>query len=622
MQTPDSGGFEKRTLIAFALMILVWVLFTQLMPKPQHAPQETGARVAEQAGDAASGEGPESAGVGGPPAGGTGLPATPSPARAPVERAAVDSVLLNTLPAEDREVAIDGPLYTAVFSSRGAVLRSLRLKGYTDTREEPVELVQQVPGALGLGIDGPAGEISLAETVFQLADDSEDLSAGESGAAGGPGAPGTRVLRFVAETADAGGGVLRVERVYRIDPTRYDWQMEVSVAGLANLRRDHHLVVGWERGIPNLERQHGLERGAKGAVALLAEELVKYNFGGGGGGAGCGCGSGPAARGGETAYDGVVRWAGVRGKYFGGILIPRDDVPATFIGQAEPAADAVGMRLRLPLEFEGTTRYEFAVYAGPVDYEILKDLDARLGKGVIRLVDFGGKFIAPLSKATYWFMHTVHSVLPNYGVVIIALAIFVRLLFHPLNQRALNSQRKMQALKPEMDEINKKYKENPEQRSKKQMELYKKHGINPVGGCLPILVQLPVFYGLYNVLMNTIALRKEPFVLWMTDLAAPDKVGEIMGIPIHILPILMALTMFVQQKLTPTDPRQAPMMLLMPLMMVFFFYGLPSGLVLYWTMSNVLALGQQLTMKQPTLTPAPAAAGEQRRQWFGRKKDA
>jgi len=617
MQTPDSGGFEKRTLIAFALMILVWVFFTQLMPKPQRAPQEAGGQVTEQADAAAGGTGPESAGDRGASAGSPGpsaiAPGTSSAPAAATERASLDSVLINAVPAEDREIIVDGPLYTAVFSTRGAALRSIRLKNYTDMHEEPVELVQQVPGALGLRIDGPAGEISLAETVFEAVDAAQDAPAGESGA-------GARVLRFVAESADTGNGTLRVERVYRIDPTRYDWQMEVSVAGLVNLRRDHHLVIGWERGIPNLERQHGLERGAKGAVALLAQELVKYNFGGGGGGGGCGCGSGPAAHGGETAYDGVVRWAGVRGKYFGALLIPRADVPATFIGQAEPAEDVVGMRLRLPLEFEGTTRYEFAVFTGPVDHEILKELDARLQKGVIRLVDFGGKFIAPLSKATYWFMHTVHSVVPNYGVVIIVLAIFVRLLFHPLNQRALNSQRKMQALKPEMDEINKKYKDNPEQRSKKQMELYKKNGINPVGGCLPILVQLPVFYGLYNVLMNTIALRKEPFVLWMRDLAAPDKVGAIMGVPIHILPILMALTMFVQQKLTPTDPRQAPMMLLMPLMMVFFFYGLPSGLVLYWTMSNVLALGQQLAMKQPTLAPATAVDGEKRQRRFGRKK--
>jgi YidC/Oxa1 family membrane protein insertase len=621
MQTPESGGsggFEKRTLIAFALMILVWVLFTQLMPKPRRSPQGSGGQVTEQADTAADHAAPASADARGPAVGPGSPAALPSGA---ADRGARDSVFVNALPAEEGEITIEGPLYTAVFSSRGAVLRSMRLKKYTDTREEPVELVQQAPGALGLRLAGPEGEIDLSGTVFQLVDAAQDLAGGASGEGVEGSADGTRVLRFAAESADTGNGALRVERVYRIDPTRYDWKMELSVSGVANLRKDHHLIVGWERGIPNLERQQRLERGAKGAVALLAQELVRYSFGGAGR-PGCGCASGPAARGGEQSYDGVVRWAGVRGKYFGALLIPRDDVPATFIGQAEPAADAVGMRLQLPMEFEGTTKYEFVVYAGPVDYEILKELDARLDKGVIRLVDFGAKVIAPLSKATYWFMRTVHSVLPNYGVVIIVLAIFVRVLFHPLNQRALQSQRKMQALKPELDELNKKFKDNPEQRSKKQMELYKKYGINPVGGCLPILVQLPVFYGLYNVLMNTISLRKEPFVLWMRDLAAPDKVGEIMGVPINILPILMALTMFIQQKMTPTDPRQAPMMLLMPLMMVFFFYGLPSGLVLYWTMSNALAVAQQLAMKQPAVTPELAAAGETRRTWFGRKKDA
>lgn len=596
MHRPDSGGFEKRTLIAFALMILVWVLFTQLMPKPQPAPPDVVEGTAGQTAGAARGD--ETGAAEARPA---RQPAVTAPA---VVRA--DSLLVNALPAEVREIEVDGPLFTATFSTQGGVLQSLRLKKYTGADEQPVELVQQDPGALGLQIQGPEGALDLDGVVFHC--EEED------------GGAGARTLRFVAEIAPQGPSPLRVERVYRIDAERYDWEMEVSVTGVENLRKDHLLEIGWERGIPNLETQHGLERSAKGAVALLAEEVIRHGFGAGGGAVGCGCGSGPASHGGERQYDGGVRWAGVRGKYFGAVLIPREEVPGTFIGQSEPAADEVGMRLRLPMEFEGPTRYAFTVFTGPVDYEVLKELDGRLHRDVGRLVDFGAKMIAPLSKATYWFMRTVHSVLPNYGVVIIVLSIFVRLLFHPLNQKALQSQRKMQALKPELDELNKKYKDNPEQRSKRQMELYKKHGINPLGGCLPLLVQLPVFYGLYNVLMNTIALRKEPFILWMKDLAAPDKVGEILGVPIHILPLVMALTMFVQQKLTPTDPRQAPMLVLMPLMMVFFFYGMPSGLVLYWTVSNVLAVAHQaMMMKQPVLEPAlmtTESAG--RRRWFGR----
>ncbi len=605
MQKPESGGFEKRTILAFALMILVWVVFTQLMPKPRRVPQGTAGQMVEE-GAATPADSAAAVSSGGA----SRTTASQEPVAGVQGAAARDSAFVNRLPAVERQITVDGPLYTATFDARGGVLSSLKLKKYTDASEQPVELVQQSPGALGLRMDTPQGQIDFSETVFQ----GSEADAG-SAAAGAQ----TRTLSFTAEVLPDGQTPVRVARIYRIDPNRYDWEMEVSVTGVDNLRKDHQLEIGWERGIPNLERQPRLERSAKGAVALLAKEVVRHGFGTGTAGCGCGCGSGPASQGGERIYEGGVRWAGVRGKYFGALLIPREEVPAAFIAQSEPAADAVGMRLRLPMEFEGPTRYTFSVFAGPVDYEVLKELDGRLHKDAVRLVDFGAKVIAPLSKATYWFMRTVHSVLPNYGVVIIALSIFVRLLFHPFNQKALQSQRKMQALKPEMDEINKKYKDNPEQRSKKQMELYKTHGINPLGGCLPLVIQLPVFYGLYNVLMNTIALRKEPFILWMKDLAAPDKVGEIMGVPINILPLLMGLTMFIQQKLTPTDPRQAPMLVLMPLMMIFFFYGLPSGLVLYWTMTNVLAVGQQLLMKQqPVLETASAGEDTGRRRRFGR----
>jgi len=324
---------------------------------------------------------------------------------------------------------------------------------------------------------------------------------------------------------------------------------------------------------------------------------------------GCSCTGGKASRGGERSYQGMLQWAAVRGKYFTGLIVPDRELEATMIASSDPAAGRVGMRLVLPLADEGATQHRFAVYGGPIDYRDLKELDARLQRGVTRIVDFGGKWIAPISKVTHWFLVNVHKAVPNYGVVILILALFVRVIFHPLTVKSLQSQRRLQMLKPELDRVNQEYKDNPELRTKKIMELHKTHGVNPLGGCLPLLVQMPVIYALYNVLMNAIELRKAPFVLWMKDLAAPDTVGRISGLPINPLPLLMALTMFWQQKLTPTDPRQAPMLILMPVMMTFFFYGLPSGLVLYWTVTNLLAIAQQMSMKPlPALATAGAAA--------------
>ncbi|MCK4302864.1 MAG: membrane protein insertase YidC [Candidatus Eisenbacteria sp.] len=608
MQKTDSGGFDKRTLIAFALMILVWVAFTQLMPQQEKPQQASQPQVAGE--DAAGTYDAE------------GTPALPAREPAPgtahlsgerqLQRGPVG--LINQLPAEPREIRVKGDHYQGVFQTRGATLCSWRLLDYTDAAGQPVELVQDLPGALAVRLEGPEGSIDLSGTVFTVEESWEEGdtrgTAGDGSGAGG-GRPRIRVLRFVAEGVADGAGqpVLRIERVYRIDPTRYDMQMELLVAGISNYRNDHHLVVGWERGIPNLETQHKLEVGSKAAMALLGNELVKDGFGGGQPGCGCGCGGGKADRGGERSYDGMLRWAGVKGKYFCGILIPEEETEATFIAGSNPAKDEIGMRVVLPLAYEGTSHFRFTVYAGPIDYGILKQLDARVERNVTRIVDFGAKLIAPISKAMLWFLTKAYTVIPNYGVGIIVLTILMRLLFHPLNVKALRSQRKMQELKPHLDLINKEHKDNPELRTKKTMELHKKHGINPLGGCLPLLPQMPVFYALWSVLPNAIELRKAPFMLWVNDLASPDTVGQVMGVPINILPILMALTMFWQQRMTPTDPKQAPMLLMMPLIMVFFFYAMPSGLVLYWTVSNVLAIGQQMLMKPVALSAAEAGEG-------------
>lgn len=595
-----SGGFDTRTILALVLMVVVWVVFTQLMT-PKKTPPPSGGTVTETipAGDATS------------PASGT--PGTASSV-APSPPASAVRFLQNRLAATEQELTVEGTHFRAVFDTRGGVLRSWKLKDYTNAKGEPVELVAaDSPGALGLRLDGPAGAVDLSQTVFSV---SEGETAGAGGDTTGP-ATGVRVLTFIAEgplvegsPADSattpGTGVVRIARTYRIDLAHYTAAMEIKVEGIPNARLDHRLGIGWEQGIPDQEVHPKSERPYKAAVALLGKELVKDGFGGGA--MGCSCGGGKASRGGERPYQGMVRWAGVRGKYFTGLLVPEQEIEATMIAGSEPASGRVGMRLMLPLADEGATVHRFTLYAGPIEYGTLRALDARLKCDLTRVVDFGGKYIAPISKATQWFLVNVHSVVPNYGLVILLLAIFVRVIFHPLTVKSLQSQRRLQQLKPELDRVNQEYKDKPELRTKKIMELHKTHGVNPLGGCLPLLVQMPVIWALYNVLMNAIELRKAPFGLWVQDLAAPDTIGAVFGIPINPLPLLMAGTMFWQQKLTPTDPRQAPMLLLMPIMMTFFFYGLPSGLVFYWTVTNLLAIVQQLRMKPlPALVPAVEA---------------
>jgi YidC/Oxa1 family membrane protein insertase len=232
---------------------------------------------------------------------------------------------------------------------------------------------------------------------------------------------------------------------------------------------------------------------------------------------------------------------------------------------------------------------------------------ARFKVGLEKARDLGWRWIVPFSKLLIRFFEMVHRVVPNYGLCIIILSVLVKAVFYPLSRKSVESMRDMQRLKPEMERLNEKFKDDPQKKNQATLELYKKHKVNPLGGCLPIVVQMPVFIALYNVLNSAVELRKAPFVLWIGDLSAPDRVGAVAGLPIHILPLIMAGTMVWQQKLTPTDPRQAAMAYIMPIVMTVFFYAMPSGLVLYWTVTNLMAIGQQVWINRSVVQPTVAA---------------
>jgi YidC/Oxa1 family membrane protein insertase len=170
----------------------------------------------------------------------------------------------------------------------------------------------------------------------------------------------------------------------------------------------------------------------------------------------------------------------------------------------------------------------------------------------------------------------------------------------------MDSMKRMQQLKPEMDRINEKYKDDPQRKQQEIMELYKKKKINPVGACLPMLPQLPILSGLFYVLSNAIQLRKEPFVFWIQDLSVPDTVAHVAGFPLNIMPLIMGATMLVQQRMTPSAPQQKMMGYMMPILMIFFFYSMSSGLVFYWTVSNVMTVLQQALMNRDQKKSTPA----------------
>ncbi|WP_027896321.1 membrane protein insertase YidC [Zestomonas thermotolerans] len=221
------------------------------------------------------------------------------------------------------------------------------------------------------------------------------------------------------------------------------------------------------------------------------------------------------------------------------------------------------------------------LYAGP---KIQKDLKA-LSPGLELTVDYG--FLWFIAQPIFWLLEHIHSLLGNWGWSIIVLTIIIKLAFFPLSAASYKSMARMRAVSPKLQALKEQYGDDRQKMSQAMMELYKKEKINPLGGCLPILVQMPVFLALYWVLLESVEMRQAPWLLWITDLSIKD--------PYFLLPIIMGATMFIQQQLNPTppDPMQARVMKLMPIIFTFFFLWFPAGLVLYWVVNNILSIGQQ-----------------------------
>ena len=337
---------------------------------------------------------------------------------------------------------------------------------------------------------------------------------------------------------------------------------------------------------------------------------------GAGSGGGCSCSAGN----GEAKFRAVnnqpVRWAALSNKYFCMILAgrntPRDMVVGrTGDGKAEKSfviSDGMivsdGSRELKP---GATVNYAFDYYCGPKILHNLESFDPSTSK--VMHLSWGP--LNYLARFMLWILLKLHVVFRNYGVCIIILTLLVRLLFYPITARGNASMKKMQAVQPKLKELREKYKDNPQLMNTKMMELYREEGINPFGGCLPILLQIPVFFALYSTFNGAVELRQSSF-LWCHNLAAADTVAYILSIPINPLVLIMTALMVLQQHLTPMsmDPMQKKMMMVMPVVMLFLFYDLPSGLTLYWTVSNIFSIIQLRLQQRGSKTTEAATAAK------------
>ncbi len=458
-----------------------------------------------------------------------------------------------------REIVVRSSRYVGRISTAGASITSWHLPAYGMRGGGSVELVP--PFAQGLVLDLPRGDERrvLDDVVFSTdAPDTLEVTDGEQVA--------------VELGADLDGGQ-RIRRRLTFTGGRYDLVVEDRLEGFEVSALNDAYRLRWQGGLQLTEPDRGEDLQYAGFYALQGGDVEKTKL---------------KDKQVEARLSGNVDWAALRTKYFTAVLMPgRSSFRGARMTGIAPDSGPILMDAAVEYALGGAGELRTVVYIGPIDYSELTSYEVDLQK----MMDFGWGFIRPISKLILRLFTFLHEFIPNYGLVIIIFSVLVKIAVFPLTKKSYASMHAMQELAPKMKEIKEKYSDDAEKMNKKMMNLYKEHGVNPLGGCFPLLLQMPIFFALFVVFRSTIELRMEPFMLWITDLSLKD--------PYLILPGLMALTMFIQQRMQLRDPRQKMMTYIMPVVMFFLFMGFPAGLILYWTLFNVLSVVQTEIIHPP-----------------------
>ena len=300
----------------------------------------------------------------------------------------------------------------------------------------------------------------------------------------------------------------------------------------------------------------------------------------------------------SLTYNGALEWGAIRTKYFTLAFLPKDpnSIRKTIVSGLKQDTSEV---YNISMVSRASEKAVFHIYLGPLEYDRIKEV----GQGLEGIMDFGWSPVRPISKAVLLTLTKMHEYIPNYGYILVLFSLLIKIVVYPLTKKAYQSTTAMQKIQPELLAIREKYKNNPQKLNQAQMKVYKKRGVNPLGGCLPMLIQMPLLYSLFVVFRTTIELRSEPFVFWIKDLSVPDYVFElpfhipIYGSQVAVLPIFMVISMFLQQKMmtggTVQQPQQKTMQYIMIPVFFLIFNGFPSGLNLYYTLFNILTILQQ-----------------------------
>ncbi len=475
---------------------------------------------------------------------------------------------------QPKNITVENDLYSAVFSEDSGTLTSLVLKNYKQTNNDDSAGMQLIATnkEQGYPLAFSFGSVAAPRVLYSADKEQVELGEGQNSA----------TLKM---TASIGSG-LEIERLYTFTKGSYFIDLAIKVTNNS---------PNTLQGEPRLNQ---IDTAFGGKAATSADRFL---FGG------------PAAYiNGElhevaaedfqeapVTINGTIDWAGYEGNYFLCALLPKESAGQSFHMEGTEKLVHTSLAGKLATLAPGASQtFTYRVFYGPKKLSLLKEAGANLDKSV----NFG--WFTFIGKPMLWLLNMFYSVVKNYGVAIIFVTILIKLLFWPVTQKGMKSMKNMQKLQPKMAKLKEKYKDNPQEMNKEMMNLYKTYKVNPLGGCLPMLIQIPFFFALYRVLLQSIELRHAPFMLWITDLSAPDRLFPALDLPylggIPVLTLLMGASMFLQQKMTPTtaDPTQARIMMFLPVIFTFMFFNFPAGLVLYWLVNNLLSIVQQILINR------------------------
>ncbi len=565
---------DRNSVIGFALIAAIMIVWLQFMKPQQKAELEKAAArkelVADRQGAALSAQ---------PPAG--------TKADSLGTFAAVSS-------GPEQLVTVDNDLFTAVLSSKGATLKSLVLKKHLDGAHKPFDLVKsREQGALSmlfLSTDGK--RIDTRNLNFR------SLSAQPSVKVAGDG----RVSVSFVLNVDAARSM---QVTYTFTGNSYAIDYDLKLNGFGSTIAGNQYQLAWDGGMAYSEKNTMDEATNALSSAYLGGGVVKLD-----------------AKDDKQAYreeeSGKAQWVAVRSKYFVAALMPTRASDGIYLkGTRQHGSDfenyVAALKMTLPASgnlFED----HYRLYVGPLDYNTLKGLNV----GLEKIMDFGWDWVTrPFAEFIILpIFNLLNNYIGNYGLIIIIFAFLIKAVTYPLSLASTKSMKKMSALQPLMKEIQEKYKNDPAKLQSEMGRIYKEAGVNPLGGCLPTLLQMPLLFAMFYVFRSSIQLRQHGF-LWAKDLSVPDSVFDfgvhlpLYGDHIAVFPILMAVTVYIQQKITPsaqTNEQMKIMTWMFPAMMLLFFNNMPAGLGLYYLMFNIFSVAQQFYINKTTTPEEQTAA--------------